>query len=427
MRIEILGTRAVEPLVAGLRAAGGDVRLVSPDEPEALDAAAAAWSALRDRLGPVTRYNDPARFVRRLRSGQVAADAIPLALLFGAPEPAAVLVGRVMRRRSPLRIGPLRVRTPMLRVFEVPDTGAIVGDDPACAAELARALRALVGRGRLDQLSLRNLTPGGALHAALLARAGGASRVVRERKVRRIARLLDPATGARLQHHSSRTRAGFRRVRKRLEKEFENRIAVEKVTAPEQVDAFVSAAAAIVEQTYQAALGVGVRDAPEYRALLAELAREGELRAYLMRAAGEPIAHAVGELSQRCYAGTGVRTFTLAATAFLPRYARLSPGSALILHVLDDLAAEGVAVFDFGWGEAEYKRRLGSDVVEEEDVRVYARRPRAALPGLVDAALVRARARIERILGESELRANLLARWRERLRRRSAGAPPRSG
>jgi hypothetical protein len=291
---------------------------------------------------------------------------------------------------------------------------------------VACGLRALLGRGRVDQLSFRNLPPGSALHAALVARDGAAPRVVRERKVRRIARLADPATGARIEPHMSQMRARLRRATKRLEKEFENRIEIEKITTAERVDAFVSAAASIVGQTYQAALGVGVRDTPEYRALLAELAHEGELRAYLMRAHGEPVAHAVGELSRRRHGGAGVPTFTLAATGFLPRHAKVSPGIALVAHVVEDIAAEGVAVFDFGWGEAEYKRRLGNDVVEEEDVRLYARAPRAALSGLLDAAFVVARPRIEAFLAERELRGSLLGRWRERLRRRVSDSPPKA-
>ena len=53
-------------------------------------------------------------------------------------------------------------------------------------------------------------------------------------------------------------------------------------------------------------------------------------------------------------------------------YAKYSPGTYLLTHVMEDLCRDGVAAIDFGIGEALYKQRFGRATWQETEVYLYA-------------------------------------------------------
>lgn len=148
-----------------------------------------------------------------------------------------------------------------------------------------------------------------------------------------------------------------------MEKEFNDELEFVVVTGPGQTDAFVRDAAKIVSQTYQLALDIGLRDDAPTRVYLQTLASEGTLRGYMFRSNNTAIAYVVGDVTSD--------VFHLWATSYLPNYAKLSPGILLLIKVFDALTKEGVALFDFGHGDAEYKRILGNLELRQEDHRIY--------------------------------------------------------
>jgi CelD/BcsL family acetyltransferase involved in cellulose biosynthesis len=48
------------------------------------------------------------------------------------------------------------------------------------------------------------------------------------------------------------------------------------------------------------------------------------------------------------------------------------PGTLIFMHMVDELAREGVRRFDFGLGEAFYKQRFGDQSWREGTVRIFA-------------------------------------------------------
>ena len=180
-------------------------------------------------------------------------------------------------------------------------------------------------------------------------------------------RLIDPETGQRLKHHSSKTRYNFRRQDRILVDYFQGDVAIKSVVSVEEVDYFIRESSRIVDQTYQAVIGIGVRANDEkQRAYLYKLAEEGIFRAYLLIAKSEVIAYALGTLQ------SGI--FNFSATSYLPTYSKLSLGTVLLHRIMDLLANEGVLILDFGTGESDYKRISGSHQINEVDIRLYARR-----------------------------------------------------
>lgn len=167
-------------------------------------------------------------------------------------------------------------------------------------------------------------------------------------------------------------------------------------------------ATAIVRATYQAPLGIGVKDTPGYRQLLTDTASDGCLCGYKLMAGDLPIAYLVGDINEK--------TFRLWATSFLPQYGALSPGIVLLVRALDELAMKGVVVFDFGVGEADYKSMLGSECQHEYSYHVYLSSLRGRLTFVADRATGRELdALARRLLSSSNMLQRLKKGWRSHI------------
>jgi CelD/BcsL family acetyltransferase involved in cellulose biosynthesis len=87
-----------------------------------------------------------------------------------------------------------------------------------------------------------------------------------------------------------------------------------------------------------------------------------------------------------------------------------------MLRMIEDLCADPtVEVLDFGFGDAEYKRRLGDFSTREEDVLVYAPTARSVRINLTRTALLLAIGGMRRLAGASALGGAVKRRWRRRL------------
>jgi CelD/BcsL family acetyltransferase involved in cellulose biosynthesis len=215
----------------------------------------------------------------------------------------------------------------------------------------------------VQRIEVHNLEVGSALQSTLSRELERGFRVLHKDYVRFSRRLRDGVTGEPVVINSAKTRQSLRRKQRNLEQQFDGDLKFVQVINPDQTDAFVRDAAGIVAQTYQTAIGIGVRDDTAMRDYLRILAQEGTLRGYEFVGRGEPIAYVLGDVTNG--------TFHLWATSFLPKYSKLSPGIVLLNRVFDALTEEGATLFDFGHRDAEYKRLLGNELQQEEEVRVY--------------------------------------------------------
>jgi CelD/BcsL family acetyltransferase involved in cellulose biosynthesis len=400
---------ALRPLPVAAGGAGGpDFEVVAGDV-ATLRARAGAllaeWDALRRRLGVASRFNDPEGFLR----GVAGRHGVPCVLAVRDGDVLAVVVASLEHEPLVHKIGYVKVRTPRLRTLRVAETGILCDAAPAALDAVVATLRALVRSRAVDHLAIHNLPLDHPLAPRLAEVAAAGSGSVPVSRGRWRTRLLDPATGAKLVHHSGKTRHKLRKRASNLDAAFGGDVKLVRIERADQIDGFVRAATAIIRQTYQAALGIGVKDTPAYRQLLADLAATGNLGAYLLEAKGEAIAYLVGDVQDG--------TYRLWATSFLPQHWELGPGVVLLWRVLDELPARGVALFDFGFGEAEYKAMLGSERIEEGDWRIYARslRGRAAL--LSDRVTGGVDAFGRRLLRSRNLVARVKKAWRERMKR----------
>lgn len=373
------------------------------------------WDRFRRAIGHVSRMNSPRSFEGALRASR-GGPMHPFAMLLHRDgELVAVITGVVLRERRALRLGPVALRPLRLSTMRVADAGVMHAPSGAGLDEVVAVLRSLLAGGSIDIAEVWAVVQGVPLHQVLSGGAAPSPYVLRRPECRWLTRVTDPQTGERLLHHSSKTRANIRRRSGKLDKAFDGDVQMEIVSRPDQVDAFFDEAATITADSYQAALGIGVRAGDQaMRAYMHEMAERGELRAYLLRARGRAIAYVQGDVQ--------VREYGVWWTAYLDEFRHLSPGVALIHRMIESMAAEGMHQIEWGFGDADYKRDLfGSDRLEIEHLHFGAARWRPRLVLALEALLMRLESRLRSSAGKDLVdRGRRL--WREKLRRHSTGA-----
>ena len=104
-----------------------------------------------------------------------------------------------------------------------------------------------------------------------------------------------------------------------------------------------------------------------------------------------------------------------------PAFSHLSIGTYLQMRVIEDLCADPtVHTLDYGFGDAEYKRRFGTDSWEESNLLVFAPRPRALAINLWRSAVLAAVGATRTALTRAGVLDRIKQGWRRRLARRSA-------
>lgn len=327
------------------------------------------WELFRQAKGLATRYNNPKGFFKMLaRAGNNPEQ--PLALVFfNKQDVCAILQANIKIESSPCAVGPVRLPSPKLRSLSVGESAFIHDGDKTTIEAVKHMLDEFVKTKALDYIEMFNVLVDSPWYKSTCAEnVSDVWNTIQIPQVRWQTHLLDKETGGRLNFHSKKTRYKQRRQDKLLVEAFFGEVDLVEITKADQVDRFIEAASNIVEQTYQASLGIGVRkEDEELKDFLLELIEDDYLRAYLLEAKGKAISYALGDVQSNVY--------YLWATSFLPEHRKLSPGTVLLNRVMNSLADEGVLLFDFGYGDSAYKRILGSHMLDEADIRVFSKRP----------------------------------------------------
>jgi hypothetical protein len=321
-----------------------------------------------------------------------------------------LVVARLRRAQLPCRVGHKTIYAPEIRAISVVRGGLLGRADAETAEVVTDALVSELHAGDADAVLFRQLERGCALHRATLARTTFATRQSFSQTDRRWQIALSRTFDDYLASRSSSTRKGIRRTACHLEQELGDRLTIRISREPAELDRFFRDADAIAARTYQRGLGVGFDGSLRQRARTEMLMEHGWFRGYVLYVDERPAAFEQGEL----YGG---RFLSLSA-GYDPDYGHQRVGAYLLVKAIEDLAADpDVLVFDFGFGDAEYKGRLADRCIEEGDVVVYARRPRPLAVSFSRAAVLGTVSAARMGLG----RAALLDRARKWRRRRAGG------
>ena len=279
-----------------------------------------------------------------------------------------VVVARIADVRLPCKLGHTTLYAPTVRALCVTRQGWLGRADAYTAEVILDELLAALDRREADIILFRQLEQDSVLHGAALARATFATR--RQHAARTDVRWqieLQPTVEDYLASVSPSTRKTARRTSSKLERDFGDRLSITSFREGSDLDAFLGDVEAVASRTYQRRLGVGYSH-DRQRARLKALAAHGWLRGYVLYLDGQPVAFELGVL----YGGR----FDSLAGAYDPDYGHHRVGAYLLLEAIEDLGAERVSLFDFGFGDAEYKSKLAHRRFEEGDLVLYARRPR---------------------------------------------------
>jgi hypothetical protein len=148
-----------------------------------------------------------------------------------------------------------------------------------------------------------------------------------------------------------------------------------RVTKVSEIDAFLEAAHAISQRTWQFLRhrwGIGARNFDQVRSEMYFLAQRGWLRGYLLKCGNSPCSFIIGQQY-------GQSLYTAAAGVH-PAWRSYSAGTVLLLLVLEDLFKEhSVQFYDLG-DHAKYKEHFANESYQEASVWLFSRRlyPRMA-------------------------------------------------
>lgn len=150
------------------------------------------------------------------------------------------------------------------------------------------------------------------------------------------------------QQFSKKTRYNFRWRARKLPHE------LLRITGRDQVPYLLDQIRSLLERTWQyRRLGLQFPCDQRMRRIYENFADMGALRCYLLEQDGRPIAFATGIQWKN--------QFIFEETGYDPQFASFSPGNVLLHRLLEDLIEHDTPrLFDFGYGDAEYKRIFGN-------------------------------------------------------------------
>jgi CelD/BcsL family acetyltransferase involved in cellulose biosynthesis len=326
-----------------------------------------AWELLHDG-GRVTSDIDFVLTYCRHTPGVVRPHVV---LVEDDGEPVALAAARLEDIRLPAKLGYKVVLNSSVRALTVV-YGGLLGHTARLPALLDSVGRSIADE-RLDLVRFRMLEVGSPQAEAL------AERVPAVRKQRFATRLphwrteLPGSLDEFLARRSRRRRESVRRYSRRLEKTYGDEARVEVVRDAAGLEKLFTESKIIHRETYQHILGVGFSDENVQRRLAELAADRGWFRGYVLYLRDKPVAFWHGN----AYKGS----FGVVSTGFDPAYAEDRPGTYLLMRAIEDLSADGSAqMLDFGFGDADYKRHFGDEVIEEQDIGIF--EPRAKLLAL---------------------------------------------
>jgi SAM-dependent methyltransferase len=151
-----------------------------------------------------------------------------------------------------------------------------------------------------------------------------------------------------LKRFSSNTRNRLKRQLRHLVQHANGTVDVLSYTSPEEISQFCEHAIAVSRVSYQSKIGWGFPETEGYKAYLIAEAAKGQVRGYILMASGKPISYAI------CRTEFDIITYLL--IGYDPEYKQFSPGTILLLRIVEALFSEHrFRLFDLGGHAADYK------------------------------------------------------------------------
>ena len=315
-----------------------------------------------------------------------------------------MVVGRLEETRLATSVGYKTLYQPEVRLLVVAHGGVTGVDSEALSRASVQELHAALKRGEADAVLLPAVPTGSPLFEAVR----DVPFASRQRFAMTGTHWALDLPGSVDELFQSRSWKRARSYRNRLQREFGDDLSLELLDRPEQIDRIFEELESVASLTYQNALGVAFADTATRRRLVELALARGWFRAYVLYLEGRPIAFWTGHL----YA----RRFFIGTPGYDPALADYRLGTCLLLDAIEHLVEdEGADVLDYGFGDAEYKRRFGSASWSETDVMLFAPTFRGLRINFTRTAILAGNRLARSLLERAGLAAALKKRWRRQL------------
>ncbi|MHC4205620.1 MAG: GNAT family N-acetyltransferase [Planctomycetota bacterium] len=286
--------------------------------------------------------------------------------------PAVITIGRVEERRLDLKLGYKTFVSPALRCLSIV-YGGIIGRPTAELCEvLIGEIMNVLRSGQVDLVFFNHLGIDSPIYKLCKTIPGFFSRSHFTSAEPRWQTNIPDSVEEFYSHIPNSRKRRWRRDIRQLEKISSSEIKIVCYDELDDVNYLIDVACRINESIYKSGLAVGFTDSDINRALLEKNASDGRLRAYVLYVGEEPCAFQFDIL----YGKTQFTEFG----SFDPRWSRGSPGTVLLIKVLEQLCGDSeVSLMDYGFGHALYKSKFGTNQWMEENVCIYAPRLRPVL------------------------------------------------
>lgn len=370
-----------------------------------------AIEAIRERWesAPVGRHDADLDFYLAYAASRSSFVHPYVMLVERGDELEAMLVARVEDVRLRAGAGYRSVFSPRVRSITLVH-GGLVGIDEANARPIVAELQRSLAAREADLLFLPAQRTDSPLYRAALEALPAYRRQPFERRAVHRALVLPGTFDEFLRSRSKSTRESVKRYRKRVERDLGQRLELRVYRDPADIERIFADTEPVAALTYQRGLGVALADTPDQRALIEVGLRRGWYRVYVLYLEGKAIAFWPGS----AYGGT----FHIGTPGYDPAYADYRIGTYLQMRMVEDLIADPeVRLVDYGQGDAEYKRRFGTESWDEADLHVFAPTARAVAINLARAAILAAAEGARAALRRAGVLERIKRGWRRRLAR----------
>jgi hypothetical protein len=325
--------------------------------------------------------------------------------------PRAMLIAVRQKLSIPLKLGYLSLFSPRLEGLTVVYDGILGRPSREMCSFLIHKLLDIMRGGDIDTIFFNHLRTDSDFYKTLTTQAGffGLGRFP---KVEPHWAMSMPDTIDQLyQRYSPKNRSNLRRLIRRLEKTYNNDVKVITYTCEDEVEKAIETMVKISARTYQSQL-YSV-DSKQSRNLLRLAATRGWLRACVLYIDEEPAAFELALRYGRSYFGF--------YTGFDPKWKQYRIGTVILLKFLESICGDPQAkLFDFGFGDAEYKRSYADIQWQEASVYLFAQRPYPLLINLLHSTTIGVSSGINWILNKTGLRNRIKRLWRNRLEEKAS-------
>jgi hypothetical protein len=208
--------------------------------------------------------------------------------------------------------------------------------------------------------------------------------------------------------HSSKTRQTLKRYIRKLEKN--HQVHMLECTDSQTMLNVLPISADISKRTYQHALGWGLMDDAVTRRQLQTVARSGWLRFHVLYLDDAPCAFQYGFQYQG--------TYYLKTMGFNPDLRKSHIGTVLFLKIIECLCEDpAVDRFDFGYGDAEYKRRFATEHWDEATLYMFAPRAYPAFVNSIHTVVNGLSLGMRWLVHKAGVEGKIKQKWRRRLQK----------